>query len=136
MFQLSMVRGEAKVWQFAVTENGSPVNLTGASIRFVIRDSFPAASVTDDSAALLTKSVGSGISITDPLNGIFELALAKADTNAWEIATPAASAISGLGYQPSKMYICGLKYIPQGQTDSRAIDNGTLFMVADVVRGL
>jgi hypothetical protein len=53
-------------------------NLTGATVRFMIKRQ-----VNDpDSTAIITKNVGSGITLTLPLLGICETLIVAADTNA------------------------------------------------------
>lgn len=119
---LSMLRGEKKIWQFTLTENGSPVNLASASIRFALRDNWPESSVTSDASAILQKSTasGSGIVITDGANGVFELTISHADTNT---LTP-------------KSYYFGIEYIPNGDTEPRGVPPDTLQIGYDVVRSI
>ena len=50
--------------EFTVNVNGSPLNLVGASAKMQIRYSF-------DTAVLYEFSFGSGLTLTDPVNGKF-----------------------------------------------------------------
>lgn len=70
-----MVQGEDKTLEITVVgENGSAKNITGATITWVL-----AKTVGD--TALVTKSTGgSGISITDAVNGVFQVTLDGSDT--------------------------------------------------------
>ncbi len=54
---------------------GTPVNITGWSIQFTLRQQ-----PSLDSAPLVTKTVGSGVTITNASAGIFTVQLAAADT--------------------------------------------------------
>ena len=49
-------------------------NITGWTLQFTMRKQF------GDSSALITKTNGSGITITDAANGVFKVTLASADT--------------------------------------------------------
>ena len=53
-------------------------NITGWTLTFSIKKQY------GDAAALLTKTVGAGITIIDAANGVFQIALASADTAALE----------------------------------------------------
>lgn len=64
--------GDDFILEFTVTdEDGTALNITGASISWV---------VWDGSTAVLTKTTASGISITDAAAGEFRVTLAPADT--------------------------------------------------------
>lgn len=68
---VSFFRGEAILLTVTIT----PVtNITGWSITFTLRDKFTG-------AVLLTKSVGSGVTITDGPGGVFTVLLSKANTS-------------------------------------------------------
>lgn len=84
MTTISLQRGEYVPLEVVVTQEGTAVDLTGASIRMVVRADYPAGSETDDSEAFLVKTVGSGITLTDPANGTFEIEISEADTYALE----------------------------------------------------
>jgi hypothetical protein len=55
----------------------SVVNITGASLTFTISD--------ENDVVLLTKTVGSGITITDAANGVFEIVITDTDTTSTDI---------------------------------------------------
>lgn len=68
----------AKIESTVFTDDGlTAANLTGASIQFMLKKN-PA---DPDSQALLTKNVGSGITITNATAGICTVTLSAADTN-------------------------------------------------------
>lgn len=69
----TMWSGDSKVLEVTVTDaDGDAVNLTGASIDYVMQDD-----------ADISKSVGDGISITSPATGgLFEITLDPSDTTA------------------------------------------------------
>jgi hypothetical protein len=59
-----------------ITDTMSPAtNITGWSLQFTVRKNF------GDATALITKTIGSGITVTDLTNGIFKIAVANADTS-------------------------------------------------------
>lgn len=77
-FDVQMVSGDTKILNItAKTSSGTAINLTGVAIIWSL---FPSTGGT----ALLTKSVGSGISITDPSNGVFQVTLNPTDTASLE----------------------------------------------------
>lgn len=70
VFNLTMFAGETRTLVVTVTDqDGAAVDLTDADITYVL-----------DLATPITKTVGSGITITGALAGEFEIALAQADT--------------------------------------------------------
>jgi len=56
--------------------NGDPVDLTGADLRLMVRES------EDAAATLLSLTVGAGITLTVPTEGQFVVEVAKATMNA------------------------------------------------------
>jgi hypothetical protein len=119
---LEMFRGEQKVWQITVEENGAAVELTNATIKFAAYASYPAGTVTDDTNAIIAKTTSDGIVITDGSNGVFELTVEKDDTYSIEIS------------KSRNLYVYGLEFIPYGQTEPRSLGNGYLILYPDVVR--
>lgn len=68
----------AKIESTVFTDDGLTLaNLTNASIQFMLKKN-PS---DPDSQALLTKNVGSGVTITNPTGGICQVTLTAADTN-------------------------------------------------------
>ena len=67
-------RGDDYTFVVPFVRNGAPINLTGAAIRFMARRS------DFDADPLITKSVGSGIAITNAAGGLAEVTIAQADT--------------------------------------------------------
>jgi len=77
VFNLTMFAGETRTLAVTVTDqDGAAVDLTGADITYVLALPTP-----------ITKTVGSGITITGALTGEFEIALAQADTVAINSST-------------------------------------------------
>lgn len=75
---LTMVRGDTASWDIACTlEDGSAVDLTGATIYFTAKKSHADA----DSAAVFQKSTSDGIAVTDAANGKCRVTLTSADTS-------------------------------------------------------
>lgn len=72
------VAGNSRIIRCTVQQDDtSAYDLTGASITWQL---FAMAGGTFTGAALVTKSVGSGITITNAVGGIFEVTLAPDDT--------------------------------------------------------
>ena len=75
---LDMFRGDDREFTFTLTEDGGPLDLTGAGIRFTAKRE----RTDDDTAAVIAKTVGAGITIdADPLSGVCVLAIAATDTS-------------------------------------------------------
>ena len=70
---LTMHAGDTKTIDIAFTDGGTPVIITGASIAFAVawRPGGP---------AILTKTVGAGIVITNAAGGLARVTLSPADT--------------------------------------------------------
>ena len=74
MADFTMFSGDTKVLRVTATEaDGSPLNLIGIDITWVLAKKVTA-------PAILTKTIGAGITVTDAPNGIFEVNLTPADT--------------------------------------------------------
>lgn len=112
-------RGCRTVWQITATEGGVAINLTGAAIYFEARQSPPGETVITTAGAVLVKSTADDITLVTPANGIFTILFDKADTNT---LSPGA-------------YYYGLEWLPSGETETRALGNGTLLITQDYVRG-
>lgn len=65
-----------------------PRDLTGWSVSFTVRDAL-------GGSAVLTKTVGGGITLTDPGQGVLTITLAKADTSGLTVSSALAA---GKGY--------------------------------------
>ena len=122
MADFTMYRGETKTWEITVTDGGVALDITGANIRFVVRDGYPASTVVLDTDALISKSTAAlgGITITDGPAGEFELELVKADTTS---LTPGA-------------YYYGIETILAGETEPIVIQQGEFEILPDVVRAI
>ena len=73
----SMFRGEDKTLTVTVDNGATPpsvLNITGWTLAFTLRQS------AGDVTALVTKTTTSGISLTAPLTGVFEVSLEDVDT--------------------------------------------------------
>jgi hypothetical protein len=122
---LAITRGEKRAYVATITSDGVAVNLTSAvAVRFTVRSAYPSASLTADTDALFTKSVGSGIVLTTPASGIVTITVDKADTNSISIDD------SG-----TLVAYYGLEYIASGESDPKVAAQGTFTISADVVRG-
>jgi hypothetical protein len=63
-----------------LTVSMSPAtNITGWTIKFTVRKNY------NDPTALITKTVGSGITVTDATNGVFTITIASADTSGLDL---------------------------------------------------
>jgi hypothetical protein len=71
--EFEMTAGDDKILQLTITESGSPANLTGCTIRWVMARGYGWPPV-------LEKSTGAGITITNAAGGVFQVSLAAADT--------------------------------------------------------
>jgi len=73
----SMFRGEDKVLSVTVDNGDTPpvaVNIMSWTLTFTLRQS------AGDATALLAKTVGAGITITNPTGGVFQVSLEDIDT--------------------------------------------------------
>ena len=73
--QLTMYRGNTMVFDFAITVGGNPVDLTDAGLWFTAKTS------PTSTAAVFQKTLGQGITVTDPASGIGLIQLAPSDTS-------------------------------------------------------
>ena len=64
------------VFDFAITLGGNPLDLTGAGLWFTAKTS-PTATAT-----VFQKTLGAGITVTDPASGVGLIQLAPGDTSA------------------------------------------------------
>jgi hypothetical protein len=72
---LSMVRGDSKLYKVTVKDSdGVVVNILGYTASFTVRSN------PLDAVAIISKTTSSGITLTDPANGIMQIALANTDT--------------------------------------------------------
>lgn len=72
-----MTRGDAFTFTLTVTQAGAAYNLTGCSIRFTAKWSYSDA----DGSAVFSRTVGSGITVTNAAGGIATVALAPSNTS-------------------------------------------------------
>jgi len=72
-----MFRGEDKVLSVTVDDGATPPvakNITGWTLAFTLRQS------AGDATVLITKTTSSGITITNPTGGVFQVSLDDVDT--------------------------------------------------------
>lgn len=83
-----MYRGDTAAWDFTITQSdGTAVNLTDAvGIRFTAKNRTSDA----DADAVITRTVGDGVTVTSAVNGQVRVQLEAADTSA--LAAPLALA--------------------------------------------
>jgi hypothetical protein len=73
---ISFYKGE----DVTLTVTMSPATtITGWTLQFTLRKQF------GDATALVTKTIGSGITVTDATNGVFTVSLASADTSGLDL---------------------------------------------------
>lgn len=73
------VRGYSLILEVPVLQDSAPFDLTGCLLFFTLRAQL-VPSDPGDATALITKDVGSGITITNAVGGIAQIALTPADT--------------------------------------------------------
>lgn len=72
---VEIYRGDNRTFQVTVKDgDGVAVDITGAAIKFSVKEEI------SDTDYEIQKTVGSGITITDAANGIYEVYLLPADT--------------------------------------------------------
>lgn len=76
-FDITVIEDRDWTIKFTITdETGAVVNLTGATANFTVKQNL------DSASDLFTaKTVGAGITLTDPVNGILQVAGVPADTD-------------------------------------------------------
>ena len=84
LYNLEIHRGDDRqITGTVVDENDDAVNITGATLTYVITDQDPSANYAQPkkgATALVTKTVGSGIVLTDAVNGDIRIDLGSGDT--------------------------------------------------------
>lgn len=75
---LEIVAGNNITWKMIVEniENGTVPDITGATLTFTVKEK-----KTDTSATFTRTTGGNGITLSDPTNGIFKLALIPSNTS-------------------------------------------------------
>lgn len=73
-FELTMRRGDERVIEVAVTLNGNAQSLAGKGLTFTAKRSFGGASV-------FTKTIGSGITVTNAAAGFASILISPSDTS-------------------------------------------------------
>ncbi len=119
MTDLSITRGEARAWDFTVTQGGTAVDMTGGSVYFTVRYAWAGTDSTSDADAVIAKS-GTAILLTAPLVGEFRVSLDRADTVNLD----------------AKTYRYGVECIFAGDTDPEFIADGLFVILPDVVRAV
>lgn len=128
MDEITIYRGEAGTWQFTLTDDTStPIDITDAVINFAVRPEYPLGGIVDDTDAVISKSVGSGIVITDGPNGVFVVALVESDsvsvdTSIW------------IGDIKAWQGVYGIEVTLDGEASPSKFESGIFTILADVVR--
>lgn len=71
---MSLYCGATLQFDMTITQDGTPVNLTGASLRFTAKRNYR------DETALIEKVNGQGIEVLDAANGLARVTIEPADT--------------------------------------------------------
>lgn len=84
MTNLSMTRGDSATFVLTLTDgDGDALDLEDATIAFTAKREI----FHDDEDAVISKSLGSGITVADPALGIAQLALSPTDTASLDSGT-------------------------------------------------
>ena len=121
-----ITRGAYFTRNLTFTRNRSAVDITGASISFVVRATLPAGTVDDDTDAIISKTVGAGITITDGPNGVAKLVIDETDT----ADITYASGTNGTNY------LYEIKILPLGADGPASAASGALRIQGGVVRAI
>lgn len=73
---LTMTRGDSRTLSGSVTLSGDPYDLAGCSIWFTAKYRYTDA----DASAVFQKTIGSGITVTNPTQGLITITIDPADT--------------------------------------------------------
>ena len=121
-----ITRGEYVTRTLTFTRSRAAVDITGASISFVVRPSYPAGTVSDDTDAIISKTVGAGITITDGPNGVARLVIDETDTDNITYTTGTTGT----------NYVYEIKIIPLGADGPASAASGALRIQGGVVRAI
>lgn len=77
MTDLRMYRGDDRDFTVTLTEDGSPMDLTGADVRFTAKEHLR----DDDEDAVVVATVGDGIVVDDPTSGVLVVSVDAEDTD-------------------------------------------------------
>ena len=80
---ISMTRGDTFTFNLAVTQSGAAYNLTGASIRMTAKWNYTDA----DNAAVFSRTIGSGITVTNAAGGLATVSIAPSNTSSLPATT-------------------------------------------------
>lgn len=81
--RIGFMRGDTAVFSFAVTVDGAIADLTGAAIFLTIKAKYSDA----DSAKILQKTIGAGITVISAALGTFSVKFDPPDTNTLSVIT-------------------------------------------------
>ena len=77
----SMHSGDDRVLEVSITDSANAaLNITGATVTWALSRAV-ADKVEPKGAAIVTKTVGSGITLTNPSGGVLQVAIAETDTD-------------------------------------------------------
>src|SRR5262245_33287169 len=74
--EIEIFQGNSKHLSVSVKESGVAVDLTGYDATFMVKQK----PNDPDAQAIMALTVGSGITLTDPVNGLFDVDIAPTDT--------------------------------------------------------
>jgi hypothetical protein len=74
----TMTRGDDVSWACTATLSGDPYDLASCALYFTGKSKF----TDDDASAIFQKSIGDGIVVTNPTQGLFTVSLVPGDTTA------------------------------------------------------
>ena len=124
MTKITVQRGEYTSYRFTLEQDGVAVDLTNAAVYFVVRTTPPAGTITDDTDAVISKSVGDGIVSTSPSSGIIDVIFYPEDTADLSMPTN----------QDKLTYFWGMEVVLGGEIWARSAGVGAFIITHDVVR--
>lgn len=80
---LTMTRGDTASWQFPITVDEVPFDLTDVSATFTVKRHVD----DDDQDAIARRTIGDGVTIDDAAGGLLTVKMAVADTDGLAIPT-------------------------------------------------
>ena len=116
MSNLTMKRGDSARWEFTVTQADRVTvqDLTGARVRFTAK-----VRATDaDVDAVVSKTLASGVTLTDAVGGVLEVHLLPADTDDLSVPTSLQWDLQ----------------VTDADDDVWTVDSGSLSITADISR--
>lgn len=72
---ITMTRGDTLSFKAEIKVDGAPFNLTGYDVKFTAKWSY------EDTAVMFTRAIGTGIVVTDAVNGKITVSFARTNTS-------------------------------------------------------